>query len=131
MEYFNTSSNSPWRRSEACLRPSLLLRWRTTSPLVFHPQCLTCLAFCLGVTGKHCKSSEHESCGVVIHHRKMRPLTGSGGKKKHTRHSAHRPPPVRNAHTANRFLVGVRHILVLLSLTPDPWHIWKRSWMQT
>lgn len=62
---------------------TLQLRPKTTSPLVFHPLCLTRLTFCLGAVGKHCQSSKHETCGVITHHRKMRPLTGSGGKKKH------------------------------------------------
>lgn len=83
VEYFNTSSDSPWRRSEASLRPLLQRRPKTTSPLVFHPLCLTWLTCSPGAVGKHCQSSEHKGCGVIIHHRKMRPLTGSGGKKKH------------------------------------------------
>lgn len=68
---------------EASRRPLLRLRPKTTSLLVFRPLCLTRLTFCLGAIGKHSQSSEHETCGVIIHHRKMRPLTGSGGKKKH------------------------------------------------
>lgn len=83
-EYFNTSSDSLRRRSGASPRPSTLrLRGKTTSRLVFHPLCLTRLTFCLGAIGKHCQSSEHKTRGVITHHCKMRPLTGSAGEKKH------------------------------------------------
>lgn len=95
--------------------------------LVFPPLSLTRLTFCLGAIGKHRQSSRTASCGVIIQHHKMRPLTGSTGKKKQEGALLIAPPPVRNAHTTNQFLVGVHHILVLLSLTSDPGHIWKRS----
>lgn len=56
---------------------------KITYLLVFHQLCLTRVTFLLGADGEHWRGASAKLGGVITHRRKMRPLTGSGGKKKH------------------------------------------------
>ncbi|KAK5877818.1 hypothetical protein CesoFtcFv8_025291 [Champsocephalus esox] len=58
----------------------------------------------------------------------MRPHAVSGGGEKHPG-SAHPSREECSLQTGSES--RVRHILVLLSLTSDPGHIWKHSWTRT
>lgn len=56
---------------------------KITYLLVFHQLCLTRVTFRLGADAEHWRGASAKLGGVITHRRKMRPLTGSGGKKKH------------------------------------------------